>query len=185
MYRWFLFNIQIKKWWINLLEHKFGESCRVSINTGSTQNVVTPQVCISMKFENLLSCDWYLWGIWLYIFQLGWWVNLWQRPPPSFRFSRRTSRLSLGLRVSHRERDWDCIMGREKGEKYWREKVIKEIVTLREWMSDWLEIWRKSQINKVRKVVLYIKIIGLTEEGCIWIERKIEWIAWKREYLKG
>lgn len=117
MYRWFLFNIQIKTWWINLMEHKFWESCWVSIYTGSTQNVVTPQVCISMKFENLLSCDWYLWGIWLYIFQLGWWVNLWQRPPPSFRFSRRTSRLSLGLRVSHRERETGEKRERNIGEK--------------------------------------------------------------------
>lgn len=28
---------------------------------------------------------------------------------------------------SQRERERDCIMGREMGEKYWREKIIKEI----------------------------------------------------------
>lgn len=158
------------------MEHKFWESCWVSIYTGSTQNVVTPQVCISMKFENLLSCDWYLWGIWLYIFQLGWWVNLWQRPPPSFRFSRRTSRLSLGLRVSHRERErLRLYNGERKGREILeRKNYQRNTVTLREWMSVWFEIWRKSQINKVRKVVLYIKITRLTEEGCFWIERKIE-----------
>lgn len=72
---------------------------------------------------------------------------------------------------SQRERDWDCIMGREILE---RKNYQRNTVTLREWMSVWFEIWRKSQINKVRKVVLYIKITRLTEEGCFWIERKIE-----------